>query len=280
MVKFHKAQTTYQHPFPAVSLAYFIRYPNPYSTHVLSTDTISRELDPITGRLRTVRLHLKQSKLPSAVLKLLPKGITGAHSPDGHARNYILETTVVDPKEGWMETETRNLQYTGVLTVIEQQRYTRPGGLDDAPVGVEAATNFPASPGASRDLVSHTKGESTDASTTVTLVSRLGQQARPAQKTAEEEPARRPGFLTSWSTAALQRAIEASGVQRTRTATVKSREGMLVVLERIRNGGLMGALEGMRRDRELMMGGVVEETAGQTTWIRGKDPGSDSSSTK
>lgn len=259
MVKFHKAQTTYAHPFPAVSLAYFLRYPNPYSTHVLSTDTISRQLDPVSGRLHIVRLHLKQSKLPSAVVKLLPVGILAGS--DGQARNFVLETTVIDPKEGWMETETRNLQYTGVLTVIEQQRFSRPGGFHDAPIGIDAATNGPPAAGAFRDLVALSKGESTDVSTTVTLVSRFGQQARAASKNADDEQPRRPGFLTSWSTAALQRTIEASGVQRTRKAVVNSKEGMLVVLERIRKGGLVEALEGMRKDRELMMGGAPDKSA-------------------
>jgi len=36
---------------------------------------------------------------------------------------------------------------------------------------------------------------------------------------------------------------------------IKSKEGMNVVLERLRMGGLGGVLEGMRRDREMIMGG-------------------------
>ena len=151
MVKFHKAQGSYPHPFPAVSLAYFLRYPNPYSTHVLSTDTISRHVDAATGRLHTVRLHLKQSKLPAVVTRALPKSILAGGSPaDGQARNFLLATTVVDARAGWMETETRNLQYTGVLTVIEQQRFSRADAATaatsssrDAPLGVEAALALP-----------------------------------------------------------------------------------------------------------------------------------------
>ena len=61
MVKFYSTHYTYDHSFPTVTLAYFLRYPNPYSRHVSSTDTIARTFDPVTQRLTTVRLHLKRS---------------------------------------------------------------------------------------------------------------------------------------------------------------------------------------------------------------------------
>jgi hypothetical protein len=35
----------------------------------------------------------------------------------------------------------------------------------------------------------------------------------------------------------------------------KSKEGMMVVLERLRRGGLVGVLDGMRKDREGAFGG-------------------------
>src|SRR5450432_4106511 len=65
MVKFYELNYTYDYSFPAVTLAYFLRYPNPYSTHVLSTDVIERFVDPVTGRLSTTRIHLKRSRLPA-----------------------------------------------------------------------------------------------------------------------------------------------------------------------------------------------------------------------
>ena len=105
MVKFYSSTYTYDYPFPAVSLAYFLRYPNPYSRHVASTDTIERHYDPETQRLTTVRLHLKKSRIPSAVLKLLPKSLKGDVDSGGRTQSFILETSVVDVKEGWMESE-------------------------------------------------------------------------------------------------------------------------------------------------------------------------------
>lgn len=257
MVKFHTTTHTYDYPLPAVSLAYFLRYPNPYSTHVLSTDVISRSFDPTTQRLSTTRLHLKRSKLPPTVLKILPKGILGG-AKGGDGRSYVLEKSVVDVKEGWMETESRNLEWTGILSVVERQRYTRSrvekvreGGEETDKAGVGG-------------LLGLAKGEKTEISTTVTFESRFGQpkllgrrkgEAGSGSSESDEEAGAKKGFFSSWSTAALQRTIEAAGVQRTRTALVNGKEGMAVVLERLRTGGLVRAVEGMRRDRELVIGG-------------------------
>jgi 4-amino-4-deoxychorismate lyase len=142
MVKFYSSTEQYPYPFPAVTLAYFLRYPNPYSTHVLSTDTIARSFDPETQRLTTIRLHLKRSKLPGAVLKLLPRSLLGA-SATGDTQSFILEKSVVDVKEGWMDTESRNLEWTGVLSVVERQKFMRPNPAipDEAKIwqGMEGA---------------------------------------------------------------------------------------------------------------------------------------------
>jgi hypothetical protein len=239
MVKFYTNSFSYDYPLPAVSLAYFLRYPNPYSTHVLSTDVISRHLDPVTQRLHTTRLHLKRSKLPPAILKLLPKGIVGG----GEGQSFILETSVVDVRDGWMETESRNMEWTGVLSVVERQRYTRPAAA-------AAAAAAPAPGG----ILEASKHEATDVTTTVTFRSRFGQpralSRRMGEAGEEEDGARRAGFLQAWSAAAVQRTIEATGLQRTRKGLVKSKDGMNVVLERMRAGGLKAAVDGMRRDRE------------------------------
>lgn len=255
MVKFYTTNQSYAYPLPAVSLAYFLRYPNPYSTHVLSTDVISRTFDPLTQRLHTVRLHLKRSKLPPAILKLLPKGIlgaSGAAAAGGEGHSFVLEKSTVDVREGWMETESRNLEWTGVLSVVEKGRYTRAGRGDDASsaLGREKPVDM-------------SMDEGTDVTTTVTFHSRFGQgrllsnrRKTDAQPSSLDGGDEKKGFFASWSTASLQRTIEAMGVRRTRDALVKSKDGMNVVLERLRMGGLVGVLEGMRRDREMIVGGV------------------------
>ncbi len=231
MVKFYESNFTYDYSFPAVTLAYFLRYPNPYSTHVLSTDVISREID-VNGRLHTLRIHRKSSRLPSAVLKLLPKSVLGNIS-GGRSESYILETSTIDVKEGWMHTESKNLDWTGILSVVERQEYRRQ-------IPVDEGDDFSVGAGTTGVL------------TTVKFRSRLGERfrAREARKDeAEEEPKR--SFLAAWSTGSIQRSIEAIASRKTESQLGKSKEGMKVVLERLRRGGLVAVLDGMRKDREL-----------------------------
>ena len=274
MVKFYESFFNYDYPFPAVSLAYFLRYPNPYATHVLSTDVIDRTFDPITQRLHTTRLHLKRSKIPPTVLKLLPKGILGASGDGG--QSYILENSVVDVKEGWMKTETRNLEWTGILSIVERQHYRR-------------AQDEMASPAHSpNDLVERTKNEGTEVTTTVTLLSRFGQAkylrkkeetgatspAMQSTATSDDEAPARKGFFSSWSTSSLQRTIEGIGLRRTREALAKSKEGMNVVLARLRHGGLVQVLEGMQEDSHRTFG-QDPALPWKRAWRQGQDSDSE-----
>ncbi|KAL3424277.1 PRELI-like family protein [Phlyctema vagabunda] len=234
MVKFYESSYSYSYSFPAVTLAYFLRYPNPYSTHVLSTDTISRTIDPETGRLTTTRIHQKRTRLPPAVLKLLPKSVLGSVS-GGRSESYILETSEVDVKEGWMRTESRNLDWTGILSVVEKQEYR--------------TTQNQGSNGKEDD-------GNTDVTTTVIFRSRLGDRLRARAATIKGEVKEEPqqekvGFFASLGTSGIQRSIEAIASRKTENQLGKSKEGMMVVLERLRRGGLGGVLDGMRQDREL-----------------------------
>lgn len=255
-MKFFENVFTYDYSFPAVSLAYFLRYPNPYSRHVLTTDVIDRYVDPETNRLHMTRLHLKKSKVPSGILKFLPKGIGGS---DHSGQSCILETTVVDPKEGWMESESRNMEWTGVLSVVEKQIYRRQCA-EGAHEALDALT------------VDEKKNERTTVQTTVTFHSRFGQgkllgrkKAEPVADQSEEEVPKR-GLFSSLSTAGIQRTIELIGMSRTRDAILKSKKGMNVVLERLRSGGIVGVLEGMRQDREAAFG---SESPFKRAWLRG-----------
>lgn len=244
MVKFYSSDYTYDYGFSTVSLAYFLRYPNPYARHVASTDTIERSFDPETGRLTTVRLHLKRSRMPPAVVKLLPSSYLGNAGADGRTQSFILERSVVDVKEGWMESESRNLDWNNVLSVIEKHRYERPKALAEG-----AGYNE----------------ETTKVNISVTLKSRIGEQIRKRramwgeQATAtsvmgggeEEVPLKKQGWLSSWGSGAVRTAIETISLQRTEKSQPKAQKGMKVVLERLRHGGLVEVLEGMRADREV-----------------------------
>ncbi|KKK18243.1 hypothetical protein P175DRAFT_0502029 [Aspergillus ochraceoroseus IBT 24754] len=264
-MKFFENVYTYDYSFPAVSLAYFLRYPNPYSRHVLTTDVIDRYVDPKTHRLHTTRIHLKKSKVPSGILKLLPKGIGGS---DNSGQSYILETTVVDVKEGWMESESRNMEWTGILSVVEKQVYRRQL-LEGALENLEGLS------------LDDKRSEQTTVKTTVTFRSRFGQGKLLGRKKAEpagehhgdfEEEAPKRGFFSSLSTAGIQRTIELIGLNRTRDAIITSKQGMNVVLERLRSGGIVGVLEGMRQDREAAVLGA--EGPWKRVWLRGNGHGS------
>lgn len=210
------------------------------------------------------------------MLKLLPKGILGASSDGG--QSYILEKSVVDVREGWMKTETRNLEWTGILSIIEKQYYRRP-------------SDGMATPGSSTcDLVEKTKREGTDVTTTVTLLSRFGQAKllkkrgeataiSPISSTSseEEEAPVKKGLFSSWSTSSLQRTIEAIGLRRTREALAKSKDGMTVVLERLRHGGLVQVLEGMQEDSHRTFG-QDPNSPWKRAWRQGQDSGPEDSS--
>ncbi|OAA50906.1 MSF1 domain containing protein [Beauveria brongniartii RCEF 3172] len=229
MVLQHSINHTYSHPFPTVTLAYFLRYSspnlNPFAAHVLSTDTISSHIDPVTQRLHTTRIHLKKSRMPSAVYKLLPASVTGGGA--GDKASYILETSVVDIKQGWMRTESRNLNFTGVLSVVEKQNFCVPN---------EAAGRAP--------------NLETDVKTSVIFKSHLGEKLRGKIGQATAEDGWFSGIIGGWGAKGIQRSIESMASTKTQAQLGKSRDGMKMVLERIRNNGVLGVLEAIRRERQ------------------------------
>jgi 4-amino-4-deoxychorismate lyase len=231
MVLTHTTNHTYAHPFTTVTLAYFLRYYsprlNPFATHVLSTDTISSHVDPLTQRLHTTRIHLKKSRMPTAVYKLLPSSITsGGEGPGGEKASYVLETSVVDIKEGWMKTESRNLNYAGVLSVVEQQEFQLPADKE------RRAAN------------------ETDVTTSVVFKSRLGEKIRGKIGQAQEDGGWLSGVMGGWGAKGIQRSIESLASTKTQAQLGKSRDGMRLVLERIGNMGVIGVLESLRKERQ------------------------------
>lgn len=216
MVKFYESTFSYDFAWPAVTLAYFLRYPNPYSSHVIASDTLSRYVDPATGKLHTVRLHLKRGKLPAAVARFLPK----------IKESYILERSTVDMTNQTMETETRNLDWEGVISVIENQTYT-----STAPSG---------------DITNNMEdNEMTDVKLVVKISSRLGSNAR--EKVADAAQA---SLWTQWTTGSIQKSIEVVGMKRMKEGLTTSKEGMKVVLEGLREKGLIQAMR-ERRERKI-----------------------------
>jgi hypothetical protein len=245
MVKFWTSDYTYDYGFSTVSLAYFLRYPNPYARHVASTDTIERHFDPETQRLTTLRLHLKRSRMPPAVVKLLPSSYLGNATPDGRTQSFILEKSVVDVREGWMESESRNLDWNNVLSVIEKHRYERPAGGGEETTGVRISVTLKSRIGEQIRKRRARWGEQ------ATATSVMGGGGNGVGVGGEEEAGPRRGWLSSWGSGAVRTAIETISLQRTEKSQPKAQQGMKVVLERLRHGGLVEVLEGMRADREV-----------------------------
>ncbi|KAH7025876.1 PRELI-like family-domain-containing protein [Microdochium trichocladiopsis] len=251
MVLTHTTNHTYNHPFPTVTLAFFLRYYsphlNPFSSHVLSTDTISSHVDPATGRLHTTRLHVKRSRMPAAVIKLLPTSVTGGAGPKSA---FVLETSVVDMKEGWMQSESRNMNYTGILSVVEQQRYSvsPPEQLGGAvPDPYEAAGAMQLDFGKATSLA-RSIPPNTYVTTTFSYASTLGnRKAATATQEATAGSKSIGTWIQGWGTSRIQSSIESIASNKTDDQMSKSRDGMRMVLERLRNNGVVAVLKELRR---------------------------------
>ncbi|KAJ8281059.1 hypothetical protein GJAV_G00063040 [Gymnothorax javanicus] len=97
-----------------VFTAFWKRYPNPFSTHVLTEDVVFREVTA-DHRLLTRRLLTKTNRLPRWAEKVFPANM---------ARSvYIVEDSIVDPKNKSMTTFTWNLNHTRLMTVEERCVY-------------------------------------------------------------------------------------------------------------------------------------------------------------
>ena len=116
----------YSYPWASCIQAFFLRYPNPLATHVLSVDVLDRKVEQRTKNdmpkpvLCTTRLILKQGSLPSWA----PKGIIK------NTQSWVLEESEVDlsaqdkDSPRTMSIWTQNLDHTTVMTVTERMRFT------------------------------------------------------------------------------------------------------------------------------------------------------------
>lgn len=154
-----------------------------------------------------------------------------------------------------MSTESRNLNFVGVLSVVEKQLYTSP---------TSPATLPPASAALSKDSSPTT---TTDVETTVVFRSRLGERIRDrlghvqqAQQQIQQQAQQHQqeggggggggGFFAKLGARGIQRSIEKVASTKTLDQLGKSREGMHIILERLRQSGIIGVLELRKRARE------------------------------
>ncbi|ESO95102.1 hypothetical protein LOTGIDRAFT_215258 [Lottia gigantea] len=110
MVKHSTFSDVFNFTWNQVAIGLWQRYPNVYSKHVLSEDVISRKI--INGKLHTKRLFTKTNPMPKAGEKFIT------------ARNvYIIEESIVDPKDKTFVTYTRNVGMQKYVTIEEKCFY-------------------------------------------------------------------------------------------------------------------------------------------------------------
>ncbi|CEI99050.1 hypothetical protein RMCBS344292_13144 [Rhizopus microsporus] len=110
MVKFYQHAFSYDYPWQNVTLAFWLRYPNPFASHVLAVDVLDRYVDE-NGILKTTRLVLKKGKAP----KWFPENILK------NSEAFVIEESEVDPKNKTMITRTKNLNHVRVMQIEETQ---------------------------------------------------------------------------------------------------------------------------------------------------------------
>lgn len=129
-MKKYEGTTTFHHSWQLLATAFWKRYPNKYSKHVLSEDILDRRINH-SGQLVTKRIFVKTNSCPKWIERLITtKNI------------QILEESIVDPIKKTLTTITRNLGQTNLMSVEETCVYKpHPDNTKDWTL-VERKANF------------------------------------------------------------------------------------------------------------------------------------------
>lgn len=119
-MKFYSGETVFKFTWDQVVTAFWNRYPNPYSKHVLSEDVVSREV--VGNKLFTKRLLCKSGRLPK----------WGERYFGGLKYVYIIEESVVDLSSKTLTTYTRNIGKQHWMSVEEKCVYTKNPECEDS----------------------------------------------------------------------------------------------------------------------------------------------------
>uniref|UniRef100_A0A3P9AF15 PRELI/MSF1 domain-containing protein n=1 Tax=Esox lucius TaxID=8010 RepID=A0A3P9AF15_ESOLU len=114
MVKYFACVGLLRSSWDQVCMAFWQRYPNPYSNHVLTEDIIFREVTH-GNCLVSRRLLTKTNRAPRWMEKYLP--VTMARLA------YIIEDSIVDPQARTMTTLTWNISHARMMSVEERCEY-------------------------------------------------------------------------------------------------------------------------------------------------------------
>ncbi|XP_053275344.1 PRELI domain containing 1b isoform X1 [Pleuronectes platessa] len=111
MVKYFCNSTDISSTWDQVFSAFWQRYPNPYSNHVLTEDVVYREVTA-DQQLLSRRLLTKTNRLPRWAERFFPSGMSRCV--------YIIEDSIVDPVNRSLTIYTWNLNHTTLMSVEER----------------------------------------------------------------------------------------------------------------------------------------------------------------
>jgi len=110
--KYYNTEHIHPYSWDQVAQALFLRYPNPFSSHVLSEDTVFR--DVVGGVLYSRRFLTKTNKIPK----------WGERWLSGFARRVpLVEESTVDKETRTITTLTRNVGLSNFMSVAERVVY-------------------------------------------------------------------------------------------------------------------------------------------------------------
>lgn len=111
MAKYYENSTVFHYNMEQVLQGFWRRYPNPYSSHVLTEDTVERKITK-DGGLYSKRLLTKTNKIPKWGERFF------------RAKSVcIIEESLVDLKSKTLTTYTRNIGFSKIMSVIEKVVY-------------------------------------------------------------------------------------------------------------------------------------------------------------
>jgi hypothetical protein len=106
MAKYTENSTLFNYNWEQVTQGFWQRYPNPFATHVLTEDTIQREVRN-DGKLYSKRILSKTNRVPKWGERFF-----AAKSV------FIIEESIVDPKNKTLTTLTRNIGFNKIMVKI------------------------------------------------------------------------------------------------------------------------------------------------------------------
>ncbi|XP_055905352.1 protein preli-like [Eupeodes corollae] len=110
MGTFYESRTVFDYSWKQVVQAYWNRYPNPSSSHVLTEDTVSREVRD--GKLYSRRLLSKTNPVPRWGERFVNTNSV-----------KIVEDSILDLKKKSLVTFTRNIGFKKIMRVDERVEY-------------------------------------------------------------------------------------------------------------------------------------------------------------